>query len=201
MTTPVARHKTAMSRAALSRPLATAARDEILQPTKTVFDYGCGRGDDIKHLSALGFDVAGWDPNHRPNAERREADIVSLNFNNSTGRLGPEGIGSSTAELTDQKIQWVRDGAGARFSEIELEIAAYFTVVTPDGAGTLGKMAPMFGMTPEVMAQHPHVLIGSVDEICDRLVERRERFGISYVSFGTSNMDAIAPVVSRLSGT
>lgn len=130
----------------------------------------------------------------------READIVSLNFNNSSGRLGPEGIGSSTAELTDQKIQWIKEGAGSRFTDIELEIAAYFTVVTPDGAATRAKMAPMFGMTPEVMAEHPNVLIGSVDEICDRIVERRERFGISYVSFGSSNVDAVAPVVARLAG-
>ena len=64
----------------------------------------------------------------------------------------------------------------------------------------LGKMAPMFGMTPEVMAEHPNVLIGSVDEICDRIVERRERFGISYISFGSSVMDAVAPVVARLAG-
>lgn len=80
MTTPVARHKTAMSRAALSRPLATAARDDILQPSKSVFDYGCGRGDDVRHLSALGFNVAGWDPNHRPNVERRKADVVNLGY-------------------------------------------------------------------------------------------------------------------------
>ena len=130
----------------------------------------------------------------------READIVSLNFNNSSGKLGAEGIGSSTAEHTDQKIQWIRNGAGERFDQIEIEIAAYFTVVTPDGAGTRAKMAPMFGMTPEVFAEHPNVLIGSVDEICDRIVERRERFGISYVSFGASVIDAVIPVVERLAG-
>jgi probable F420-dependent oxidoreductase len=130
----------------------------------------------------------------------READIVSLNFNNSSGKLGAEGIGSSTAEHTDQKIQWIRNGAGDRFDQIEIEIAAYFTVVTPDGAGTRAKMAPMFGMTPEVFAEHPNVLIGSVDEICDRIVERRERFGISYTSFGASVMDSVIPVVERLSG-
>ncbi len=130
----------------------------------------------------------------------READIVSLNFNNSSGKLGAEGIGSSTAEHTDQKIQWIRNGAGKRFDQIEIEIAAYFTVVTPDGAGTRAKMAPMFGMTPEVFAEHPNVLIGSVDEICDRIVERRERFGISYTSFGASVMDSVIPVVERLSG-
>jgi probable F420-dependent oxidoreductase len=130
----------------------------------------------------------------------READIVSLNFNNSSGKLGADGIGSSTAELTDQKIQWIKDGAGARFDQIEIEIAAYFTIVTPDGEGTRAKMAPMFGMTPEVFAEHPNALIGSVDEICDRIVERRERFGISYVSFGASVIDAVIPVVERLAG-
>jgi len=130
----------------------------------------------------------------------READIVSLNFDNSTGRLGPEGIGSSTAELTDQKIEWIRAGAGSRFDDIELEIAAYFTVVTDDGAGVRGKMGPMFGLSAEAMAEHPNVLIGSIDEICDRIVERRGRFGISYVSFGSSSMEAVAPVVARLAG-
>ncbi|MFM8564326.1 MAG: TIGR03621 family F420-dependent LLM class oxidoreductase [Acidimicrobiia bacterium] len=130
----------------------------------------------------------------------READIVSLNFNNSSGKLGPAGIGSSTAELTLEKIGWVKDGAGTRFDQIEIEIAAYFTIVTPDGDGTRAKMAPMFGMTPEVLAEHPNALIGSVDEICDRIVERRERFGISYVSFGASVIDAVAPVIDRLAG-
>lgn len=130
----------------------------------------------------------------------READIVSLNFDNSSGKLGPAGIGSSTAELTMQKIGWVKEGAGARFDQIEIEIAAYFTIVTPDGDGTRAKMAPMFGMTPEVLADHPNALIGSIDEICDRIVERREKFGISYVSFGASVIDAVAPVIDRLAG-
>ena len=168
---------------------------------------------DGRHVHAVGFEAVPK-PVQKPcppimiggGAKRvltiagREADIVSLNFNNSTGRLGPEGIGSSTAELTDQKIQWIREGAGARFGDIELEIAAYFTVVTDDGATVRGKMGPMFGLTAEAMAEHPNVLIGSVDEICDRIVERRERFGISYTSFGSSSMEAVAPVVARLAG-
>ena len=99
-----------------------------------------------------------------------------------------------------QKIGWVKEGAGARFDQIEIEIAAYFTIVTPDGDGTRAKMAPMFGMTPEVLADHPNALIGSIDEICDRIVERREKFGISYVSFGASVIDAVAPVIDRLAG-
>ncbi|MSO31756.1 MAG: TIGR03621 family F420-dependent LLM class oxidoreductase [Ilumatobacteraceae bacterium] len=166
-----------------------------------------------KHVHAVGFEAVPK-PTQRPmppimiggGAQRilgiagREADIVSLNFNNSSGKLGPEGIGSATAELTDQKIQWIKDGAGSRFDDIEIEIAAYFTVVTPDGEATRAKMAPMFGLTPEVFAEHPNALIGSVDEICDRIVERRERYGISYVTFGSSVMEAAAPIVEKLSG-
>lgn len=131
----------------------------------------------------------------------READIVSLNFNNASGKIGPQGVGSSTAELTAQKIDWIRAGAGERFDDLELEIGAYFTIVTDDRAGTTAKMAPMFGLSPEEFGEHPHALVGSVDEIADQLVERRERYGISYVTFGASAVPAVAPIVARLTGT
>ncbi len=136
----------------------------------------------------------------------READIVSLNFDNSSGRIGPDGVGSSTAELTEQKVAWVRDGAADRpdgrgFDDIEIEIGAYFTVVTDQRDATLTKMAPMFQLESEQLADHPHALIGSVDSICDQLAERRETYGISYVTFGASVVDAVAPIVERLAGT
>ena len=132
----------------------------------------------------------------------READIVSLNFDNSSGRIGAAGVGSSTASLTEQKIQWVRDAAGERFDQIELEIAAYFTVITgDDSSATVAQMAGMFGLTPEEMAVHPHALFGTIDSVVDQLIERRERYGISYVTFGASAMEAVAPVVARLAGT
>ena len=129
----------------------------------------------------------------------QQADIVSLNFNNSAGKLGAEGVVSSTAELTDQKIDWIRDAAGSRFDGIELEIGAYFTVVTTDPA-TVAKMAGMFGLTPEAFGEHPHALIGSVESICEQLLARRDRYGISYVTFGASVLEAVAPIVERLSG-
>ncbi len=80
MTATVARHKTAMSRTALSRPLSTALADQLIDPTQSLFDYGCGRGDDIRHLTELGYKATGWDPTHRPNAERCPADVVNLGY-------------------------------------------------------------------------------------------------------------------------
>lgn len=131
----------------------------------------------------------------------READIVSLNFDNSAGKIGPDGIGSSTAERTREKLDWIRAGAGDRFDDLEIEIGGYFSVLTDDRQATLEKMAPMLGLTPEQLAEYPHALIGSVDGICELLEERRADYGISYVTIGTSNADAFAPVVAKMTGT
>lgn len=130
----------------------------------------------------------------------READIVSLNFDNRSGVLGPEGVGSGSADHTAQKIDWIRAGAADRFDDIELEIAAYFTVVTDDRDAAMAAMAGRMGAPPEALADHAHTLIGSVDDICEQLEERRETYGISYVTVGVRSAEAFGPVVARLNG-
>lgn len=80
MTDLVARHRTAMTRTALSRPLTLALADQVLTPQHSVFDYGCGRGDDVRYLAALGYTVDGWDPTHRPDPQPQPADIVNLGY-------------------------------------------------------------------------------------------------------------------------
>lgn len=129
------------------------------------------------------------------------ADIVSINFNNRDGKIGAYGIGSSTAEMTEQKIGWIRDGAGARFDELEIEIGGYFAAVTNKTAATTEMMAGAMGLDAETLAVHPHALIGSVDEICETLIERREKYGISYITFSQRNLEMMAPVVAKLAGT
>lgn len=129
------------------------------------------------------------------------ADIVSINFDNRSGRIGPEGFTSGTAARTDEKLGWVREGAGDRYDDLEIEIASYFTMVSDDADGVRTGMASMFAMTPEELAEHPHTLIGSVDEIVATLEARRERFGIAYVTVGVEALEAFAPVVERLAGT
>ena len=73
------RSKTAMARTFLSRPMQQALDDGLLSD-RTVFDYGCGRGDDIRNLSALGIECSGWDPAHSPEVVTRPADVVNLGF-------------------------------------------------------------------------------------------------------------------------
>jgi probable F420-dependent oxidoreductase len=129
------------------------------------------------------------------------ADIVSFNFDNRAGVVGPAGVQSSSASAMDQKIAWVREGAGSRFDAIELEVGAYFTAVTDQADATAEKMGSMFGLSAADMAEHPNALIGSVDRICEMLLARRERYGFSYVSVSERNADAFAPVVARLAGS
>lgn len=69
-----------MRRDNLSRPIRLALTHEILTPSRTMFDYGCGRGDDLKTLISSGFEAAGWDPAHRPDVERTPADVVNLGY-------------------------------------------------------------------------------------------------------------------------
>jgi DNA phosphorothioation-associated putative methyltransferase len=76
----VARHKTALSRGALSRPMATALADGLLPRGSTVFDYGCGKGDDLRHLRALGYPAEGWDPAYLPDAHPRPSAIVNIGY-------------------------------------------------------------------------------------------------------------------------
>lgn len=76
----VARHLTALSRNSLSAPVQTLARFGFLDGTKTVFDYGCGRGGDIRGLAENGISVSGWDPYYAPDEAKRPAHIVNLGF-------------------------------------------------------------------------------------------------------------------------
>ncbi|MGA1104779.1 MAG: TIGR03621 family F420-dependent LLM class oxidoreductase, partial [Pseudomonadales bacterium] len=128
------------------------------------------------------------------------ADIVSFNFNNRQGVIGPDGVQMSTAAETAKKLNWIKAGAGDRFDQIELEIGAYFTFVTDQPDPIVSMFSQNFGLPEDEMRQHPHALFGGVSAICDELERRREAYGISYITVGEDNMDSFAPVVDQLNG-
>ncbi|MDG2048712.1 MAG: TIGR03621 family F420-dependent LLM class oxidoreductase [Myxococcota bacterium] len=130
----------------------------------------------------------------------READIVSFNFDNRSGQIGPAGVQSSTSSATAKKVEWVRNAAGERFHELELEIGAYFTFVTENPDPMIQGMAHAMDLTEDEIREHPHGLFGGVEEIIESLLERRERFGISRITIGDEAFEAFAPIVQRLSG-
>lgn len=77
---PVLRHKTAIARQRLSVPMQSLVRAGIVAEGRSVFDFGCGRGDDVAALASAGVEASGWDPHWRPDAELKAADVVNLGF-------------------------------------------------------------------------------------------------------------------------
>lgn len=131
----------------------------------------------------------------------READIIGLNMNMAGGVIDASLGSNATIVATDEKVGWVRDAAGARWDELTLQVRVHLAVVTDDRASVVEHLAAGFGLTPEQALGTPHALCGSVEQICDDLVERRERFGISTIGLALDALTDLAPVVARLAGT
>jgi hypothetical protein len=74
------RHRTALVRYGFSAPVQTLARYGFLDGSNALFDYGCGRGDDVRGLVENGITASGWDPYHAPDNPITSADIVNLGF-------------------------------------------------------------------------------------------------------------------------
>ncbi len=74
------RHLTAMVRYGFSAPIQALARSGYLDGSYNFFDYGCGRGSDVKGLEENGLKASGWDPYYASENDKRSADIVNLGF-------------------------------------------------------------------------------------------------------------------------
>ena len=129
----------------------------------------------------------------------RQASIIGVNPELTSGVAGVEAAKTAVADRYDERIGWIRDAAGDRFDDIELQILCQFEQVTDDRLGFAASIAPMFGLTPEGALDMPIALVGTIDQMADDLIARRERFGFSYIV--VHELDALAPLVARLAGT
>ena len=131
----------------------------------------------------------------------READIVSVNFSLPGGTHAAVANDLANAGPMDQKIEWIREAAGARFDQLELSTTVYFASVTDDRQAAAEEIAPGWGFDVDVALNTPHLLLGSIEQMIDQLVAQRERYGLSYIVFAQETYEMLAPVVERLAGT
>ena len=73
--------------------------------------------------------------------------------------------------------------------------------MTDQRSVAVDQLASRFKTSGDVVLETPYLLVGTVEEICETLRERRERYGISYLTVFERDMEAFAPVVTRLAGT
>lgn len=132
----------------------------------------------------------------------READIVGISIRLDDGQRAQldKGVVSATTELVQQKLGWIREGAGDRYDDIELNVLVFEAHVTDASGEVLGRIGSETGTDPEAVAESPQVLVGSIEEICETMERRRESFGISYYTFYEPDLVTMAPVVERLTG-
>jgi probable F420-dependent oxidoreductase len=130
----------------------------------------------------------------------RFADIVSINPNMKAGEFTPDAAKNIMPEEVDKKLEWVRQGAGDRFDQIEISSTLFFVAVNDDRDGTASNVASMFGVEPKAVLGTPIAAIGTADQIADSLEQRRERWGMTYVICQADGFEPLAPVVAKLSG-
>lgn len=133
----------------------------------------------------------------------READIIGI-------LAGPLNAGAPTVnnpaaftvESLAQKIAWIREAAGERFTQLELSVITtpVFTSNRSRGAEQVAQTRAWSGVSVEEILQMPTIFIGTVEQVAEQMLERRERFGISYYMTLDHMMEAYAPLVERLSG-
>ncbi len=79
-TLEIERHRAAIVRTDISRPVRLAMEWEIIKDDTTFFDYGCGHGGDVQRTANLGYTSSGWDPYYSPHTPLTPADIINLGY-------------------------------------------------------------------------------------------------------------------------
>jgi len=130
----------------------------------------------------------------------REASIVGL-----VPRARRDGSGLDLNDLSDaatrEKLEWVRAAAGERFDSLEINTLIQAVVVADQRMAAADQLASRFKVAREVVLETVYVALGTIEEICETLRQRRERYGVSYLTVFERDMEAFAPVVERLAGT
>ena len=123
------------------------------------------------------------------------ADIIGLQ---GMGRMRQDGHRHAVKWNPDwltQQIDQVRGGAGDRFGAVELNALVQVTEITASRGASLREVCGRVeGLTVEHAEAIPYLLVGTVDEIADKIVACQARWGISY--FIVRELEAFAPVIA-----
>jgi probable F420-dependent oxidoreductase len=124
-----------------------------------------------------------------------EADIVGIHF------LVDEVKDRMDIALA-RRVAWIREAAGERFEQLELNIFIQGVEVTAEPyriAEAMIQRNGWVGVTAEEVVAMPYYLIGSIDDIIEKLQMLRELYNISYfVVADDKDHHAFEPVVARL---
>jgi hypothetical protein len=136
----------------------------------------------------------------------READIVGLDLRQDRASL-PDAF----PERMDTRIGWVRDAAGERFAELDINVPRVIgPLAVSDGPLAVAREVARryesetgLAIEPTRILESPYALIGTAGDIVDKLLTVRDRWGINSYLVGWLDEPALfdfAPVIEQLSG-
>src|SRR5947209_1392488 len=137
----------------------------------------------------------------------RLADIISVSTRASAdGRVDMPNIALAAVE---NKVRCIREAAGDRFDQIELNMTVRDVRLTTDRRAAARQLLTEWASIPGVLANvdqvseddvldSPHVAIGSVDQIVEQLEMARKRWGFNYLEVSSTDAEAVAPIMERL---
>lgn len=128
----------------------------------------------------------------------RHADIVGVNPSLPTSERRDEAARDATPERFDEKFAWVRDAAGARIDEIEFHAWLQLAEVTDAADEAIAPLAAAMDASADTALDSPVALVGSVDEIVERLHLRRERWGYTYYTVQQPVAHVFSAVIEAL---
>jgi probable F420-dependent oxidoreductase len=103
-------------------------------------------------------------------------------------------------EALQQKISWIREAAGSRFAELELNIVLMDVQVTNARDQAQQTLAERYGTSAQAIQDSPFFLIGTLEQIREKLWQVREQFGFSYIAAWEEHLELLAPAVVHLTG-
>lgn len=128
----------------------------------------------------------------------READVVSILMQSQPeGGLSFSGVSSASF---DTKLRTLREAAGERYAQLEINLLMQKTIVTSDRQKAAEELGQLWNIPAETVLDCPLALVGSVNAIVDELERRRQRWDASYICVFRDAMEAFAPVVAQLAG-
>ena len=139
----------------------------------------------------------------------RLADIISV-----ATRATPDGFidaTNMTRRAVEEKLRWIREAAGDRFDEIELNVTIREVRVTADRQAAArqilsewsapgGRMGRVDELSEDELLDSPYIAIGTPEQIVEQLEADRERLGFSYIEVDSRDLESFAPVMQRLVG-
>lgn len=139
-----------------------------------------GRGDRILTLAA------------------EHADVIAFT---GTAKV-PDGAAlvPAAAEDIEERTRFVRDRLGGRDAEFNLLVQ--FVDVTDDAKAVYEGISTRLqgALTPEQLVDTPIVLAGTAEQIAEKILAARTRFGFSYFMVLEQHLEIFAPVLALLKG-